>query len=153
MNKAIEWVRWFVIAAGGFATALLGGWDTMLRVLALFVVLDYVTGLIAAWAQKKLSSKVGAAGIVRKVLIFAVVMVAAQLDVLIASATSGIPQLSAVPALCRSLVICFYIANEALSILENAGEAGLPIPESLKNALAALRKKGDEGAEVSDPGH
>lgn len=63
---------------------------------------------------------------------------------------AGIPNFPAIPALCRSLVVCFYIANEGLSILENTGEAGVPIPTALKDALEQIRKKGDQGASVSD---
>jgi toxin secretion/phage lysis holin len=148
VNRFLDYLRWSVATIGGIVTALLGGWDVMLKVLALFVVFDYLTGITAAWVQKKLNSDVGAKGIVKKVLIFFVVMVAAQVDVLLASAVSSIPNFPALPALCRSLVICFYIANEGLSILENAGEAGVPIPESLKNALAQIRKKGDQGVQV-----
>ena len=149
MSKFLNTGKWSLAAVGGVLTALVGGWDVMLKVLALFVVFDYVTGLASAWSQKSLSSEIGARGIVKKVLIFFVVMVAAQVDVLLASAAAGIPSFPAIPALCRSLVICFYIANEGLSILENAGEAGVPIPNALKEALEQIRKKGDEGADVS----
>ncbi|MEX0974653.1 MAG: phage holin family protein [Bacillota bacterium] len=148
MDRFLNTGRWSLAAVGGVLTALLGGWDVMLKVLALFVVFDYLTGLAAAWSRKSLSSEIGARGIVKKVLLFFVVMVAAQIDILLASAVAGIPGFPAIPALCRSLVVCFYIANEGLSILENAGEAGVPIPHALMDALEQIRKKGDQGAEV-----
>ncbi len=150
MNRFLDTSKWITVVVGGVITALLGGWDAMLKVLAIFVVADYITGVAAAWVQKKLNSQIGARGIVKKVFIFFVIMVAAQIDVLLALATAGIPGFPALPALCRSLAICFYIANEGLSILENASEAGVPIPASLKDALEQLRRKGDQGAELPD---
>jgi len=108
----------------------------MLRVLVLFVALDYVTGVAAALVEKKLNSEIGARGILKKILLFVIVAVAFQLD----KATGQ--------ELFRSLAIWFYLANEALSILENCARAGVPIPAFLKTALEQLRKKGDEGAEV-----
>jgi len=150
MNSAIRNIKHAVAVIGGILTALVGGWDVMLKVLALFVVLDYITGLAAAWAQKQLSSEIGARGIVKKILIFFVVAVAAQIDLLLASAVAGIPSFPALPAICRSLAICFYLANEGLSILENAGEAGVPIPAALRDALEQIRKKGDQGVAAPD---
>lgn len=150
MDRILDTSRWLLAVASGTLTALMGGWDAMLRVLTLFILADYITGIAAAWVQKRLSSQIGARGIVKKVFIFLVVMVAAQVDVLLAAAAQSVPALPVLPALCRSLVVCFYIANEGLSILENAGEAGVPIPAVLMDALAQLKKKGHQDADPSD---
>lgn len=105
-----------------------------LKALVLFVVLDYITGLLAAAVLKKLSSEVGFKGICKKVLIFCLVAVAYEVDILL-----GL-------TVWRMAVIGFYLGIEGLSILENAGKAGLPLPEGFKNMLAQLRDSGKQPA-------
>ena len=107
---------------------LLGGLDTMLICLLLFMLLDYITGIIKAFKNKKLSSETGFYGILKKITILVVIMVAVQLDTALNLDNAM-----------RCLAIGFYIANEGLSILENAGEIGIPLPEKLKESLESLR--------------
>ncbi len=107
---------------------LLGGLDAMLICLFTFMILDYLTGIIKAFKNKKLSSETGFYGILKKITILVVIMVAVQVDTAL--------QLNDVM---RYLAIGFYIANEGLSILENAGEIGIPLPDKLKESLESLR--------------
>ena len=111
---------------------VLGGWDMWLEMLVLFVVLDYISGLLAAFTEKNLNSEVGFKGVCKKVFIFILVAVAFSLDQLMGT------------EFIRMAVIGFYIGIEGLSILKNAGRAGLPIPEVLKNALEEIHQ-GKEG--------
>lgn len=105
------------------------------------VVLDYISGLISAIVRKQLSSSVGFKGIAKKVLIFLIVGVANLIDVYVLGGES---------AVLRSSVIFFYLANEGISILENAGECGLPIPTKLRRILAQLKDKNDKEEEAKD---
>jgi len=119
---------------GGTLGAALGGWDMWLKALVLFVVLDYASGLLAAFVEKKLNSEVGFKGVAKKMFIFILVAVAFNIDVLMGT------------HILRQAVIGFYLGTEGLSILKNAGRAGLWVPEILKSALEELRKKGDTDA-------
>lgn len=132
MQDIIVGIKWSFIFIGGVLVGLLGGWDIALQVLVLFVVLDYITGVTAAWYEKKLDSNIGLRGIAKKILIFVPVAVGYWLDVALGT------------ELFRSLSIFFYIANEGLSILENLGRAGVPIPEPLKAALNQLKQKANQ---------
>lgn len=95
------------------------------------MVLDYLTGLISAWIHKELSSAVGFTGIAKKVLILILVAVGHLLDDYVLGGGS----------VCRSAVIGFYLANEGISILENAGNIGLPLPKKLTDVLEQLKNK------------
>ncbi|MCK9326419.1 MAG: phage holin family protein [Bacteroidales bacterium] len=132
MENVLIWLKWMAALAGGAITAALGGWDMMLQVLILFVVLDYATGLVAAWYEQKLDSRVGFRGIAKKVLIFAPIALAFALDRAMGQ------------DILRSLAICFYVANEGLSVLENLGRASVPIPAPLRSALEQLKGKAEE---------
>ena len=119
---------------GGWILSMIGGWDMALQVLVIVIVMDYITGLTAAWFEQKLNSKVGFRGIVKKILLFVPVVLVYWLDQVL-----GTDYL-------RNMAILFYIANEGLSILENLGRANIPIPEFIKKALEVLRKQnGEEG--------
>ena len=120
-----------ITALGGWFGYFLGGVDGLISALLVFVVLDYLTGIMCAIADHTLSSAVGFRGICRKVLIFMLVGVAHILDSEVIGTGSGL----------RSAVACFYLSNEAVSMLENAGHLGLPIPEKLKDILAQLHNK------------
>ena len=120
-----------ITAIGGWLGYFLGGTDGLLIALLVFAVLDYVTGIMCAIADKKLSSAVGFRGICRKVLIFALVGVGHILDTHVVGTGSAL----------RSAVICFYLSNEGISLLENAAHLGLPIPEKLKAILEQLHDK------------
>lgn len=123
-------------ALGGFLGWFLGGMDGFLYALIAFAVVDYVTGVMCAVEDKKLSSAVGFKGICRKVLIFALVGIGNILDIYILGQVGVL----------RTAVIFFYLSNEGISLLENSAHLGLPIPEKLKDVLAQLHhdKKEDE---------
>ena len=118
---------------GGFLGWFLGGFDGFLYALVAFVVIDYITGVMMAALEKRLSSEVGAKGIFKKVLIFALVGIAHIVDSHIIGDGSVV----------RTAVIFFYLSNEGVSILENSSKIGLPIPEKLKDVLYQLREKED----------
>lgn len=111
---------------------LLGGFDAALNCLLIAIVLDYISGLIKAYNNKVLSSKIGFRGILKKVGILVIVALGVLVDRI--TGNSGAV---------RSLVIYYFVANEGLSIIENLGQAGLPIPKSIKNALKLLKNQGD----------
>ena len=121
----------------GLAGFLFGSLDGLLLALIAFMVLDYATGLVVAWNRKELSSAVGFTGIAKKVLILALVAVGHLLDAHILGGGS----------VCRNTVIGFYIANEGISILENAGNIGIPLPEKLLEVLKQLKAKNDKDEE------
>lgn len=118
-------------AVGGWLGYFLGGYDGLLYALVVFMVADYITGVMCAVSDKKLSSAVGFKGICRKVLILMLVGIANLLDV----------EVIGTGAVLRTAVIFFYLSNEGVSLLENAAHLGLPIPEKLKAVLAQLHKK------------
>lgn len=121
-------------AIGGALGWFIGDLDGFLYALIAFVVIDYLTGLLAAGVQKKLSSEVGFKGIAKKVAIFLLVGIANIIDVNVLQNGSAL----------RTAVIFFYLSNEGLSILENTGSIGLPIPDKLKDMLAQLKNKDGE---------
>ena len=121
-------------AIGGALGWFIGGLDGFLYALIAFVVIDYLTGLLAAGVQKKLSSEVGFKGIAKKIAIFLLVGIANIIDVDVIQNGTAL----------RTAVIFFYLSNEGLSILENAGNIGLHIPEKLKTMLAQLKDKEDD---------
>jgi len=121
-----------VAVGGAVASYLFGGWSSLLSILLTFVILDYITGVLAAGKEGKLSSEVGLWGIPKKVAIFAVVAVAHLVDTVIGDAH-----------LLRDAAIFFYLANELLSITENLGRLGVPIPKAIQRAVEVLRGKGD----------
>ena len=121
-------------AVGGWLGYFLGGCDGLLYALIAFVVIDYITGVMCAIAEKKLSSEVGFKGICRKVLIFLLVGIANILDV----------QVIRTGSVLRTAIIFFYISNEGVSLLENAAHLGLPVPEKIKVVLKQLHDKSEE---------
>ena len=118
-------------AIGGWLGYFLGGMDGLLTALIIFMVLDYITGLMCAIIDKKLSSAVGFKGICKKVLILLLVGVANIVDVHVVGTGSAL----------RGAVVCFYLSNEGLSLLENAAYIGLPVPEKLRTVLAQLHNR------------
>ena len=120
-------------ALGGFLGWYLGGVDGFLYALIAFVLVDYITGVMCAIADKKLSSAVGFKGICRKVLIFLLVGIANILDV----------QVIGTGSVLRTAVIFFYISNEGVSLLENAAHLGLPVPEKIKTVLEQLHDRAE----------
>ena len=122
-------------AIGGWLGWFLGGCDGLLYALIAFVVVDYVTGVMCAVVDKKLSSAVGFRGIFKKVLIFLLVGVANILDA----------QVIGTGCVLRTAVIFFYLSNEGISILENTAIIGLPVPQKLKDVLEQLKDHSDKG--------
>jgi toxin secretion/phage lysis holin len=116
---------------GGFLGWFLGGLDGFIYALVAFVVIDYLTGVMVAITEKKLSSEVGFRGIFKKVLIFAMVAIGNIIDVHMIKNGSAI----------RTAVIFFYISNEGISIIENSTKIGLPVPQKLKNILEQISKE------------
>ena len=112
----------------------------MLVALIVFMALDYITGIMCAVLDKKLSSAVGFKGVMKKALILILVGVANVVDVHVVGTGSAL----------RGAVICFYLSNEGLSLLENASYVGLPVPEKLKNVLAQLHGRGDKESDQND---
>lgn len=119
-------------AFGGFLGWFLGGIDGFLYALIAFTVIDYITGVMCAITDKKLSSSVGFKGICRKVLIFTLVGIGNIVDVYVLGQGGVL----------RTAVIFFYLSNEGVSILENSAHLGLPIPEKLKEVLEQLHDRG-----------
>jgi len=130
---------WYAIQAvfmaiGGWLGWYLGWCDGLLYALLGFVVMDYITGVMCAIADKKLSSDAGFKGLCRKVLIFILVGAANIIDV----------QIIGTGSVLRTAVIFFYISNEGLSLIENAGHLGLPIPAKLKAVLEQLHDRAEK---------
>lgn len=121
-------------AIGGWLGYFLGGCDGLLYALIAFVVIDYITGVMCAVTDKKLSSTVGFKGICRKVLIFLLVGIANALDVQVIGSSSVL----------RTAVIFFYISNEGVSLLENAAHLGLPVPDRIKTVLEQLHNRAEK---------
>ena len=127
-------------AVGGWLGYFLGGCDGLLYALIAFVVIDYITGVMCAIINRELSSAVGFKGIFRKVLIFLLVGIANIIDV----------QVIGTGAVLRTAVIFFYISNEGVSLLENAGHLGLLIPEKIKTVLEQLHDRAENGKEGNE---
>ncbi len=124
-------------AVGGWLGYFLGGCDGLLIALVVFAVADYITGVMCAISDKKLSSEVGFRGICRKVLIFFLVGVANILDV----------QVIGTGSVLRTAIIFFYLSNEGVSLVENAAHLGLPVPEKLKAVLEQLHDRAEKGGD------
>ena len=122
-------------AVGGWLGWFLGGCDGLMYALIAFVVVDYITGIMCAIVDKKLSSAVGFKGICKKVLIFLLVGVANILDVNIIGSGSVL----------RTAAIFFYLSNEGVSLLENASHLGLPVPNAIKEVLQQLHDRAENG--------
>jgi len=131
MKDIINTLQIVVAAVGGYIGYFLGGWDGFLYALVAFVVIDYLTGIMVAILEKRLSSEVGFRGIFKKVLIFSLVAVAHIIDSQLIQTGSAV----------RTAVIFFYLSNEGISIIENTAKIGLPIPEKLKTVLEQLHKE------------
>ena len=125
---------------GGWLGFFLGSMDGMLIALIVFMALDYVTGIMCAILDKKLSSAVGFKGAMKKAFILILVGVANVVDVHVVGTGSAL----------RGVVICFYLSNEGLSLLENAAYIGLPVPEKLKDILAQLHRRGEKESDQND---
>lgn len=135
MEKIFNYISVITGTLGGLIVSILGGWDKLLMALLILMILDYVTGLIKAFYNKELSSEIGFKGLIKKVLILIVVAVS-----VVSQNMLGITAI-------REIVIMFFASNEALSILENAGAMGLPLPQKLEKALVQIRDKEENNDE------
>lgn len=140
MKQIISTMQYVFAGVGGFMGWFLGGLDGFLYALIMFVAIDYLTGLMAAYVQKKISSEVGFRGICRKVAIFCLVGVGHVLDTQVIQNGSVL----------RTAVIFFYLSNEGISIIENIAIIGLPVPKKLRDVLEQLRDDGKEGEEQNE---
>ena len=131
MKQVVSTLQYIFAGIGGFMGWFLGGLDGFLYALIVFVVVDYITGLMAAFIQKKLSSETGFRGICKKVAIFCLVGVGHILDAQVIGAGSVL----------RTAVIFFYLSNEGISIIENVAVIGLPVPQKLVDVLEQLREE------------
>lgn len=131
MKEVINMVQVLFATIGAFLGSILGGFDGFLYALIIFVVIDYITGVMVAVLERKLSSSLGFRGIFKKVLTFILVATAYIIDSKLLVSGGAI----------RTAVIFFYISNEGISILENTAKIGLPIPQKLKEVLKNLKKE------------
>lgn len=139
MEKLFNAVSIAAGAAGGWAAYLFGNFDIMLKLLLVLMALDYVTGVIKSVYNRKLSSKIGFKGILKKISILIVIAVANMIQ----SAVGGNVEI-------RGLVIMFYAANEGISILENAAAVSNIVPGKLKSLLLQLRGESKDGSGDTD---
>jgi toxin secretion/phage lysis holin len=122
---------------GGFIGGLFGGLDGFLYALIVFVMADYLTGLMAAGIEKKISSEIGFKGIAKKVTIFVLVAIANMVDVYVVQTGN----------IARTAVVFFFLSNEGISILENAAIIGLPVPKKLRQMLLQINEESDSNGD------
>lgn len=135
-----EWstvIKTISTALGALAGYLFGGWSLMIQLLLVLVVLDWLTGWGAAWMKGELRSRRGYEGIARKVTIFGLVAISYLID-----------QLLGGQQYFYNAVVFFYLANELLSIIENVGRMGIPVPKVLRRAIQIFNEKSGEGSET-----
>ena len=129
-----------ITAIGGWLGYFLGGLDGLMIALIVLMTLDYISGVMCAIIDKKLSSAVGFKGVCKKVFILMLVGVAHIIDLHVVGTGSAL----------RGAVICFYLSNEGLSLLENAAYVGLPVPEKLKDILAQFHRRDEKESDQKD---
>ena len=134
MKEFWNMIQFAFAGLGGWLGWFLGGCDGLIYALLVFVVVDYVTGVLCAINDRMLSSEVSFRGLCRKVLIFTLVAIGHILDVYVIGNGSVL----------RTAVIFFYMSNEGISLLENAGHLGLPIPDQLRLVLEQLHDREDK---------
>lgn len=151
MNTSVTWehITRALATVGGFVAGLYGGWTGTMTVLVIFMLADYFLGCACALTGKSdktegghFLSSVAFVGLLKKATIMLVVLLAVQLD----KAVGG------TNVMFQSAATFFYIANEGISIIENCGLLGVPVPKTIKNALEALRDKGDNGEDDGKDG-
>lgn len=134
MKEIWNWIQLALSAVGGAIGWFFGGMDGLIYALLVFVIADYITGVMCAIADKKLSSEVGFKGICKKVLIFVMVGIGHIMDTYLIGNGEVL----------RTAIIFFYCSNEGVSMLENAGHLGLPIPAKLKDILEQLHDRTED---------
>lgn len=129
----MEQFKTILVATGGVVGYFFGGLDMLLKVILILSILDYTSGIVAAYVNYQLISKVGFKGIAKKVMLF-----------LLIAAASWVDQALGSKAMFREATIFFFIGNELLSLIENAGRIGVPIPKLLEDAVVVLKGKGED---------
>ena len=136
----IYWLKGMSGTVGTILAFSFGGWSQVLSVFLIIIIIDYITGVLAAIKTKSgLNSKIGFWGLTRKALMFLVILIAHQIDLLIGNEIEAV----------KSGVIYFYMANELISITENYGRLGLPLPNQITRLIEVLKNK-DKQDEKSD---
>lgn len=130
MSDVIKGVLAAICTALGF---LFGEMDGMMTALLVLIVLDYISGVVAAALEKRLSSEIGARGIAKKAFMLFIVAVANIVDINVIGEGNAL----------RSVTVTFYVANECISLIENAGRLGVPVPKKIMDVLVQLKEKGD----------
>ncbi len=128
MTEFLTTIKLYIAVIGGAIAGLIGGCDMILKALICFVCVDYLTGTVRAIKERKLNSRTGFMGLLKKALIFTVVLLAHVLD-----------EVTGVGAL-RSMAVMFYISNEGISIIENLSKLGVPFPPKINEVLEQLDK-------------
>lgn len=133
MRDVWKFLQFSFMIIGGWIGYIIGDFDGFMFALVVFMTLDYLTGVVDAIMKKRLSSDIGFKGLLRKMMIFVIVIIGNVIDVYIIKEGATI----------RTAVIFFYLANEGISILENVTEIGLPIPEKIKDVLLQIKGGAD----------
>lgn len=134
MVEIWKYIQTLLAMIGGALGYFLGGFDGLFAVLAMMIVVDYITGVMVAIKEKRVSSKIGFTGICRKILILLFVGIANMLDMHVVGSGSML----------RTATIFFYVSNEGISILENATNLGLPVPRKIKEILEQLHDRSEK---------
>lgn len=134
MTEIWKYIQTLLAMIGGALGYFLGGFDGLFAVLAMMIVVDYITGVMVAIKEKRVSSKIGFTGICRKILILLFVGIANMLDMHVVGSGSML----------RTATIFFYVSNEGISILENAANLGLPVPRKIKEILEQLHDRSEK---------
>ena len=134
MTEIWKYIQTLIAMIGGELGYFLGGFDGLFAVLAMMIVVDYITGVMVAIKEKRVSSKIGFTGICRKILILLFVGIANMLDMHVVGSGSML----------RTATIFFYVSNEGISILENATNLGLPVPIKIKEILEQLHDRSEK---------
>ncbi|MPM28695.1 hypothetical protein SDC9_75222 [bioreactor metagenome] len=134
MDKYFDNLKIVLALLGGILQWLFGGLNSLIYALIAFVGLDYLTGILLAICEKKISSEIGFRGISKKILIFALIALGNIIDQYILSSGGSL----------KTMLTLFYLSNEGISILENTAKIGLPLPQKLKDVLAQIGDKGEK---------
>lgn len=134
MNNHFENFEVVLSLSGGVLGWVFGGFDSLIHALIAFAAMDYVTGVLLAVFEKRVSSEIGYKGILKKVMMFVLAALGNIIDKQVIGSGSSL----------RTMIILFYLSNEGISILENAGKMGLPLPQKLKDAIQQLNENNDK---------
>ena len=130
----MDTIKAIIAAVCALASYIFGGWDGLMIALVIFIIADYISGVIAAAVEKKLSSEVGAKGIAKKIFMLLIVAVANIIDINVVGEGHTL----------KTVTMIFYICNECISLLENAGRIGVPVPKKLLDVLSQLKANNDK---------